>query len=318
MRTRLTERLGIRYPILQGGLAYLARAELAAAVSNAGGLGQITATTLPSPQALEAEVARLRSLTTAPFGVNFALGRRPIEDLLAAALALRVPVISLTGGNPEPYVEQIRRAGAEWITLVGSVRAAVKAEALGATAVVAVGYEAGGHLGRDDVTTLVLTRLVVEAVRIPVVASGGIADGRGLLAALALGASGVEMGTRFVATQESPAHPRYKAALVAGEATGTAVVERTLRSPGRMLASPWTEAIAIAEAAGDQERLLELIGGAANRRAALDGELDRGFVWAGQAMGLIRDVPSVAELIRRMVAEAEAAWQTLGQLWEGC
>ncbi|MCL6563713.1 MAG: nitronate monooxygenase [Firmicutes bacterium] len=317
MKTRLTERLGIRLPVLQGGLAYLARAELAAAVSQAGGLGQITATTLDGPQALAREIASVRQRTDAPFGVNFALGRRPVDDLLEVALEAQVPVVTLTGGNPAPYVERLQAAGVPWMTLVGSVRAARKAAELGALAVIAVGFEAGGHIGRDDVTTLVLTRAICQAVTIPVVASGGFVDGYGLLAALALGAEGVEMGTRFVATQESPAHPAYKRRLVESEITSTAVVERSLGRPGRVLASPTAQAIAEAEATGDEARLLQLIRGEVNRRAALEGDLDGGFVWAGQAAGLIRDLPSAAELLSRMMQEFEAALGRIQEIWEG-
>jgi enoyl-[acyl-carrier protein] reductase II len=314
MNTPLTAVLGIRYPIIQGGLAYLARAELAAAVSNAGGLGQITATTLPSPQALAQEIERVRQLTRAPFGVNLAIGHRPIDDLLDTALALRVPVVSLTGGNPAPYVDRIQRAGATLMVLVAGVRAGVKAEQLGADVVVGVGAEGGGHLGRDDVSTLVLIRRLVQVLHVPVVASGGIADGYQWAAAMALGASGVEMGTRFVATQECPAHPAYKAALVEAEIHHTRVIERSLGRPGRTLPSPYVDQILQAEAEHpDPDRIWPLVDGAINYRAAVLGELEAGFVWAGQGTGLFHDVPTVATLIARMVAEAKAAWSRCGQ-----
>ncbi|MCG0314339.1 MAG: nitronate monooxygenase, partial [Calditerricola sp.] len=217
MKTRVTELLGIRYPIVQGGLAYLAYAELAAAVSNAGGLGQITAMTIGDPEALREEIRKVRRLTDKPFGVNFAIGQhgRPYEDLLQVAIEERVPVISVTGGNPTPLVETIKPHGIKVLVLVSSVRQAKKCEEIGVDAVMAVGQEGGGHLGRDDVGTMVLIPRVVDAVSIPVLASGGIGDGRGLVAALALGAEGVEMGTRFIATKECVhAHERYKQALV--------------------------------------------------------------------------------------------------------
>lgn len=312
--TPLTRLLNIRYPIIQGGLAYLARAELAAAVTNAGGLGQITATTLDGPDALKAEIARFRELSDGPFSVNCAIGHRPIEDLLDLAAAEGVPVVSLTGGNPAPYVEQVKRGGAKLMVLVAGVRAAQKAQSLGADVLIAVGQEGGGHIGKDDLGTFVLTPRVVDSVNIPVVASGGIADGRGLLAALALGASGIEMGTRFVATVESPAHQDYKAALVKAKEQETKIIERSLGRPGRVLPSPYVEQLLKDEENSiDAASLMQRVRGQVNRDAALDGNLDHGFVWAGQAVGLIDDIPSVAELIARMVKEAEEGCYRVSQ-----
>ncbi len=303
--TPLTRIFHIRYPIIQGGLAYLARAELAAAVTEAGGLGQITATTLVGPLALEKEIRRFRELSSGPFAVNCAIGHRPIEELLDVAVAEGVPAISLTGGNPAPYVERVKKGGAKLLVLVAGVRAAQKAESLGADVVIAVGQEGGGHIGRDDVGTMVLTPRVVDSVRIPVVASGGIADGRGLMAALALGASGIEMGTRFVATVESPAHPNYKAALVAASEQNTCIIERSLGRPGRVLPSSYVEQLLMDEQSGlPREQLLGRVAGDVNCNAAIGGDLDRGFVWGGQAVGLIQDIPTVQELVNKMVAEA--------------
>jgi NAD(P)H-dependent flavin oxidoreductase YrpB (nitropropane dioxygenase family) len=314
MRTRLTELLGIRYPIVQGGLNNLAYAELAAAVSNAGGLGQVTATSglLREQAEAVAEVRRARTLTAQPFAVNFAIAerRRDLAELLARVLDEGVAAVSFTAGNPEPFIEQVRHLrGAEVkvLVLVAGVRQAQKAEASGADAVIAVGVEGGGHLGRDDVGTLVLVPRVVDSVRIPVVASGGIMDGRGLAAALALGAEGAELGTRFVATRECRAHEAYKRALVEAIETDTVIVERSIGRPARILKGPQATRILEAEAAGATlEELLPLISGRVSALGALEGDLEHGFVWASQGSGLIHDVPSVSELVGRLVAEARA------------
>jgi len=302
--TRVTGLLGIERPIVQGGLAHLAFAELCAAVSEAGGLGQITAMTTGSPGALRAEMAGVRRLTRRPFAVNLAIGHEPVEPYLDVALEEAAPVLSVTGGNPEAVLRRSEAARIPRLVLVAGVRAARKAQDLGAEAVIAVGFDGGGHLGRDDVGTLALVPRVAEAVDIPVLASGGVVDGRGMLAAFALGAEGVEMGTRFVATRECRAHPRYKDALVAGREVDTVIIERSVGRPGRVLDGPFAREILAREAGGaDIQDLLPLIEGARNRRAALDGDLENGFVWAGQGVGGIRDVPTVAELFERMDGE---------------
>ncbi|MBB5323835.1 enoyl-[acyl-carrier protein] reductase II [Anoxybacillus tepidamans] len=308
-KTRVTELLGIEYPIIQGGLAYLAYADLAAAVSNAGGLGQITAMSLPSPDALREEIKKVREKTDRPFGVNFAIGQhgRAFSHMLEVAIEERVPVVSVTGGNPAPFFEQLKGVDVKKLVLVAAVRQAVKAEELGADAVMVVGQEGGGHLGKYDIGTFVLIPKVADSVDIPVIASGGIGDGRGLMAALALGAEGIEMGTRFIATQECVhAHPLYKEMLVKGSENDTVVIKRSLGAPGRAIANEWTEKILqIEQQGGTYEQLQEYISGEANRRFIYDGKTNEGFAWAGQVMGLIHDVPTVAELFARMIQEAE-------------
>ncbi|WP_053960184.1 NAD(P)H-dependent flavin oxidoreductase [Sulfobacillus thermosulfidooxidans] len=316
IQTRITELLHISRPIIQGGLAYLARAPLAAAVSEAGGLGQITATTLGNERELRQEIHEVRQRTTQPFGVNFALGHRPIDDLLDVAIEEQVPVISLTGGNPKPYARRITDAGIRLLVLTAGVRAAKNAESLGADIVVAVGVEGGGHLGRDDVGTMVLTRKIVESVKVPVVASGGIGDGYGLLAALALGAQGIEMGTRFVATKECPAHPSYKERLINTQENETRIIERSIGRPGRVLPSPYVETILAHEPASSLDELLPYISGDKNRAAALNGQWNEGFAWGGQVTGLISDIPSVQELLERMEEEALNMWKTLGKMFD--
>ncbi|WP_019120772.1 NAD(P)H-dependent flavin oxidoreductase [Brevibacillus massiliensis] len=307
MQTRVTKMLGIKYPVVQGGLAYLAYANLAAAVSNAGGLGQITAMTLPSPEALRDEIRKVRSMTDKPFGVNFAIGQhdRTYEHLLEAAVEEGVGVITVTGGNPEPLIRRLDGHDIKKLVLVASVRQAQKAEAVGADAVMAVGQEGGGHLGRDDIGTMVLVPRVAEAVSIPVLASGGIGDGRGLVAALALGAEGVEMGTRFIATKECVhAHPAYQEALVKGTEHDTAVIKRSLGTPGRVVRTPGSDQILAMEAEGaGYEQLKTFISGQRNRTFIHEGD-ESGFGWAGQVIGLIHDVPTVQQLFDRMFGQA--------------
>lgn len=312
IETRFTRMMGIARPIVQGGLAHLAYAGLAAAVSNAGGLGQITVASFPDREALREEIRLCKSLTDKPFSLNFALGMRPLNDLLDLALEEGVRCVSFTAGNPEAMIRQIKNSGLEndvkILVLVAGVRAALKAESLGAHTVIAVGYEGGGHLGRDDIGSLVLIPRILDAVKIPVLASGGIGDARGYAAALALGAEGIEMGTRFVATQECIAHPNYKQALVAAQETHTAVIERSIGKPARVLQGEWASKVAALEAAIPPptiDELLPLIAGARNKRAALEGQLDEGFVWAGQVAGLIHDVPTVQELLDRFTSGAE-------------
>lgn len=308
-RTRVTDLLNIQFPIVQGGLAYLAYSELAAAVSNAGGLGQITAMSLRNPEQLREEIQKVKRLTNKPFGVNFAIGQhgRTFSDFLQVAIEEKVPVVSMTGGNPAPIFEQLKGTEIKTLVLVAARRQAVKAEELGADAVMVVGQEGGGHLGRDDVGTMVLVPQVVDAVSIPVIASGGIGDGRGLMAALSLGAEGIEMGTRFIATKECVhANELYKKTLVEGNESGTVVIKRTLGAPARALANSWTEKILdIEKSNGGYEQLKDLISGKANQRYIYDGAAEEGFAWAGQVMGLIKDVPSVQELFNRMMNDAE-------------
>jgi NADH:quinone reductase (non-electrogenic) len=315
MKTRLTELLGIQYPVVQGGLQHLALPDLCAAVSNAGALGQLTAAAFATPAGLLEAIEQTRVLTSNPFGVNFALGHYPLEEHLSVALDVGVSIFSFTGGNPEPSLRRLAGLDVRTMVLVAAVRQAKKAEALGASAVIAVGSEGGGHIGRDDVGTLVLVPRVVDSVKIPVVASGGIGDARGFAAALALGADGIEMGTRFVATQECLAHAAYKQALVNADETDTVVIERTIGRPGRVLRGSWADRILAMEREGvPMADLLPLISGEANRRAAREGDLEHGFAWAGQATGLIHDIPSVSELIERIVRGAEGSASRLDSL----
>ncbi|WP_203332502.1 NAD(P)H-dependent flavin oxidoreductase [Planococcus beigongshangi] len=307
--TRITELLGIELPIIQGGLAYLAYAELAAAVSNAGGLGQITAMSLPSPEKLREEIRKVRELTDKPFGVNFAIGDhgRQFSHMLDVAIEEEVPVISMTGGNPTPIFTQLEGTPIKKLVLVAARKQAIKAESLGADAVMVVGHEGGGHLGRDDIGTMVLIPQVVDAVSIPVIASGGIGDGRGLMAALALGAEGIEMGTRFIAVKECVhASEAYKNALINSTENDTVIIKRSIGAPARTLKNGWTDKILeIEHETPTYESLKDYISGEANKRYIYEGLKEQGFGWAGQVTGMIQDVPTVRELFDRMLADAE-------------
>ncbi|WP_413365245.1 NAD(P)H-dependent flavin oxidoreductase [Lysinibacillus sp. 3P01SB] len=315
--TRITKLLNIEYPIIQGGLAYLAYADLAAAVSNAGGLGQITAMSLPSPEALRAEIEKVRALTDKPFGVNFAIGQhgKGYEPMVEIAKEMNVPVVTMTGGNPAPIFDILQDSDCKKLVLVAARRQAQKAEQLGADAVMVVGQEGGGHLGRDDIGTMVLVPQVVDSVSIPVIASGGIGDGRGWMAAHALGAEGIEMGTRFIATKECVhASEAYKEALLASTENDTTVIKRSLGAPARALRNDFTEKILKIEGeTPTYEALKDYISGKANKRYIYDGDASQGYGWAGQVTGMISDVPTVAELIERMVVQAEEIRLKWGQ-----
>ncbi|MBY0337116.1 MAG: nitronate monooxygenase [Acetobacteraceae bacterium] len=292
IETRATRLLGIRYPIVQGGLARIAGPELAAAVSEAGGLGQIATSGLTDPEALRAAIRRCRALTAQPFGVNLPLGRFDVTPMLEVALEERVAVLAFTAGNPAPHIRRAEGSGAKILVLTAGPELARKAEAAGAHIVATVGYEGGGHIGRGDETTLVMVPRVVDAVRIPV---------------LALGADGVEMGTRFVATAEASAHDNYKRAVCAAGPADTMIIKRSLGQPGRVLISPYARHVAALEAAGAQpEEIVPLVGGGVNHLAAVDGHLEQGFVWAGQSAGLIGDVEPAGEVVRRIAREAAA------------
>ncbi len=321
MKTRVTEIFGIQYPIVQGGLAYLAYAELAAAVSNAGGLGQITAATLHTPERLREEINKVRSLTKKPFGVNFAISQHDgnYQDMLQVAIEEKVPAISITGGNPTPVFEKLRGHDIRTLVLVSGVRQAQKAEELGADAVMAVGQEGGGHLGREDIGTMVLIPRVVDSISIPVLASGGIGDGRGLLAAFSLGAEGIEMGTRFIATKECVhANDKYKEAILEAKETDTVIIKRTLGAPGRVLKNDYSLDIIEREQNGETyEDLKDIISGKANCRYIYDGNEGEGFAWAGQVVGLIKNVPTVQELFDEMMLTAEKGLKRMNHLFEG-
>lgn len=310
---RVCDLLGIRYPIIEGGLAYLGWAELAAAVSNAGALGQLTAGHMDA-DTLKQEIRRVRTLTDRPFGVSVAVGaREEAARKLETVLDEGVRIVSLSGGNPIPYIEHLKAfPGVRVIAVISTVAHARKAEDAGADIVVAEGFEAGGHNGSNELTTFALVPQVASAVKIPVVAAGGIVNGRGMVAALALGASGVQMGTRFVMTRECIAHENYKRAIMRAGDTATVVIERSIGRVTRVLDTSYAREVLEQEKRGiSLAELLPLMAGEKNRVAAVLGQLDKGYAYCGQAGGLISDVLSVSEAIESIMDEARAVKNNL-------
>ncbi|MEU4422170.1 nitronate monooxygenase [Actinoplanes sp. NPDC024001] len=309
MRTRFTEAFGIRHPIVQGGMQWVGRAELAAAVSEAGGLGMITALTQPTPAALAEEIERARRLTDQPFGVNLTIlptiTPPPYDEYRRVIVDSGVTIVETAGSNPEPHMEMFRSHGVKIIHKCTSVRHALKAEAVGVDAVSIDGFECAGHPGEDDIPGLVLIPAATDRLSIPVLASGGFADARGLVAALALGADGINMGSRFMCTVESPIHDKVKQAIVDGDERGTQLIFRQLRNTARVAGNEVSrEVVEILQSGGTFPDIAPLVAGARGRKVFEEGDLDAGIWTVGMVQGLIDDVPTCAELIDRIVTEA--------------
>jgi nitronate monooxygenase len=311
LKTRITDFFGIERPIVQGGLMWIARAELAAAVANAGGIGFMTALTHPEPEGLRAEIKKCRQLTDKPFGVNltFLPTLRPPDypAYIQVCIEEGVRFIETAGRNPEPYMETIKAAGMRVIHKCTSVRHALKAEKIGCDAVSIDGFEAAGHPGEDDVTSLILVPLTRDAIALPIIASGGFADGRGLVAALGLGADGMNMGTRFVATREAPVHDHVKQALVTHSERDTRLIMRSLRNTERVMHNTAVDKVLEIEGRGNTriEDIIPFVSGMVGKEMLENGDLEKGTLAAGQCMGLIRDIPSCRELLDRIMNEAE-------------
>ncbi len=309
-KTRLTALLGIDYPIIQGGMMWVGRAELAAAVSNAGGLGILTALTQPTPDDLRREIDRCRAMTTKPFGVNLtilpSLNPPPYAAYRQAIIEGGVKIVETAGQSPKEHLEIFKEHGIKVVHKCTSVRHALAAERLGVDAISIDGFECAGHPGEDDIPGLILIPAAADKVKIPLVASGGFADGRGLVAALALGAEGINMGTRFCATAEAPIHDNVKQLLVHNDERATNLIFRKLRNTGRVAKTTVSdEVVAILSRPetgfGD---IAALVRGVKGREALETGNLDAGLIWAGQVQGLIHDLPTVDQLITRIIREA--------------
>jgi NAD(P)H-dependent flavin oxidoreductase YrpB (nitropropane dioxygenase family) len=313
MKTQITELFGIEHPIIQGGMHYVGFAELAAAVSNAGGLGLVTALTQPSPEALAGEIRRCRDMTDKPFGVNltFLPARNPPDypGYVRAIIDGGVKIVETAGNNPQKWLPALQHAGVKVIHKCTSVRHALKAQAIGCDAASIDGFECGGHPGEDDVPNFILLPRAADELKIPFVASGGMADGRSLVASLALGAEGMNMGTRFIATKEAPVHDNVKQAIVAATELDTRLVMRPLRNTERVLKNAAVDRLLEKERSlGTGIKFEDILGEVAGvyPRIMQDGEMDAGAWSCGMVAGLIHDVPTVKELIDRIMAQAYA------------
>jgi NADH:quinone reductase (non-electrogenic) len=311
MRTRVTELLGIRYPIIQGGMQWVGRAELASAVSNAGGLGILTGLTQPTPQGLSQEIERCRSMTDAPFGVNmtvFPTITPPLYDAyIDVIIESGVKIVETAGNKAIEFWPKMKAAGISIIHKCVAVRHALSAERLGVDAVSIDGFECAGHPGEEDIPGLVLIPLAARALKVPLIASGGIGDGRGMAGALALGAEGVNMGTRFQVTQEAPVHEKIKRALVQASERDTRLIFRTLGNTARVLRNAVSEEVVAKEMAGCKfEDIRHLVAGARGRQALEQGDPNGGIIAAGMVIGLIDDVPTCSELLQGIVRECRA------------
>jgi NAD(P)H-dependent flavin oxidoreductase YrpB (nitropropane dioxygenase family) len=312
LKTRITELLGIEYPIVQGGMMWVGRAELAAAVSNAGGLGILTALTQPSPDALRKEIERCRSMTNKPFGVNLTIlpsvNPPPYAEYRKAIIDSGIKIVETAGHNPREHVEDFKAHGIIVVHKCTAVRHALSAERMGVDAISIDGFECAGHPGEDDIPGLILIPAAADKVKIPMLASGGFGDGRGLVAALALGADGINMGTRFCATVEAPIHDNVKQLMVSNDERDTNLIFRSLRNTGRVSKNSVSDQVVeiLRNPESKFENVAHLVKGADGRVALETGNLDAGLIWAGQVQGIINDIPSCEVLIKRIVEDANA------------
>ncbi|AFS78642.1 enoyl-[acyl-carrier protein] reductase FabI [Gottschalkia acidurici 9a] len=307
-RTEICDILNIKYPIIQGGMAWAATAELAGAVSNAGGLGIIGCGHAPA-SVIKEEIKKVRQITDKPYGVNVMLLSPHVEEVIELLLEEKVPVITTGAGNPGKYIDKFKEIGTKVIPVVPTVALAKRMEKVGADAIIVEGTEAGGHIG--ELTTMTLLPQIVDAVKIPVIAAGGIADGRGLIAALALGAKGVQIGTRFVCTNECVAHDNFKQVILKAGDRDAIVTGRSTGHPVRAIKNKFTKRFLDLEKGNlDLEELTEF-GAGALRKAVIEGDIDNGTIMAGQISGLIKDIKSCEEVVSDIISEAIEIRNTL-------
>ena len=310
IKTRFTELVGVDHPIVQGGMQWVGRAELVAAVANAGALGFITALTQPTPEDLRKEIARCREMTDKPFGVNLTIlptiKPPPYAEYRQAIIESGIKIVETAGNKPQEHVTEFKKHGVIVLHKCTSVRHALSAERMGVDAISIDGFECAGHPGEDDTPGLILIPCAADKVKIPMIASGGFGDGRGLVAALALGAEGINMGTRFMCTKESPIHQRIKVQIVANDERATELIFRTMRNTSRVAKnSVSTKVVEMEKEGATFDQVRDLLAGARGRGVYENGDPEAGVWSAGQIQGLIHDIPSCAELVARIVREAE-------------
>lgn len=320
IKTRFTETFGIEHPIVQGGMQWVARAELVSAVANAGALGFLTALTQPTPEDLAKEVQRCHDMTDKPFGVNLtilpSLRKIPYDEYRQAIIESGVKIVETAGNNPQAHLHDFKKAGVKVIHKCTSVRHGLTAERIGCDAISMDGFECAGHPGEDDVTNLVLLPIARDKIKIPMIASGGLGDARGLVAVLALGAEGMNMGTRFMATKEAPIHENVKQQMVQNDERATEMIFRTLKNTARVASNSVSRKVVSIESKGNAtiDDLSHLVSGARGRVVFEDGDVEHGIWSAGMIQGLIHDVPTCRELIDRIMEEAQQTINGLQKL----
>ena len=311
IKTRFTEEFGIEHPVVMGGMQWVGRAELVAAVANAGALGFVTALTQPTPEDLTKEIARCRELTDKPFGVNLTilptLKETPYDEYRRVIIESGIKIVETAGNNPQPHLPDFKAAGVKVIHKCTSVRHGIKAEKIGCDAISMDGFECAGHPGEDDVPNLILLPIARDAINIPMIASGGFGEARGLVAALALGAEGINMGTRFMATKESSVHENVKQQMVENSELSTDLILRTLHNTARVAKNSVSQEVVEIESKGGAtiDDIAHLVAGKRGRVVFETGDVEHGIWSAGMVQGLIHDIPSVEELVGRIVREAE-------------
>ncbi|MBM63349.1 MAG: nitronate monooxygenase [Acidobacteria bacterium] len=315
IKTRFTKAFNVEHPIVQGGMQNVGIAELVSAVANTGALGFLTALTQPTPELLTKEISRTREMTDRPFGVNLTflptLRPVPYEEYVQATVEAGVKIVETAGNNPQQFIPGFKAAGIKIIHKCTSIRHAMKAESIGCDAISIDGFECAGHPGEDDIPGLILIPCTADKITIPMVASGGFGDARGLVAALALGADGMNMGTRFMATLEAPVHDNIKQQLIKASERDTALIFRTMRNTARVFKNQVSEEVQAIEARGNAtiDDIQHLVAGKRGKQALLNGNADAGVWSAGMVAGLIHDIPSCRELVERIIREAETIIQ---------
>ncbi|WP_129597290.1 enoyl-[acyl-carrier-protein] reductase FabK [Anaerophilus nitritogenes] len=313
IHSRVCKLLGIQYPIFQGAMAWISTAELAAAVSNAGGLGIIAAGNAPA-DIVKKEIDKIKSLTDKPYGLNVMLLSPYIDEIMELVLSEKVPVVTTGAGNPSKYIKDLKSIGTKVIPVVPTIALAKRVEKAGADAVIVEGTEAGGHIG--ELTTMVLVPQIVDAVNVPVIAAGGVADGRGMMAAFSLGAEAVQIGTRFVCSKECQVHDKYKEIILKAKDRDTVVTGRSTGHPVRVIKNKLAKEFDRLEKSGCSIEALEELGAGKLKMAAIDGDVENGSIMSGQIAGMIDDIKSCKEIIEEIILGMKENYQSMNNIWQ--